>query len=275
MDERSDETRVERFGMGQVQLKSLSLRTIADRASMSQFSRRLLPLGGLVLLLIVVSACREAPQPALNPQALFPVEVNDQWGYVTATGRLAINPRFERAYRFVDDRARIRTDGHFGFIDTTGSVVISPAFSNAGRFSDGRAPVQQDSLWGFIDRTGRLVVEPRFGLDGRAQGVAPPDTADQSPNASRADTVLVPSSGLQHFPAGRARIRTEGEWGFINRNGAVVISPRFAHAWPFQNGRARVRIPSGTMGYVTPAGSLVWPPDSKSSSSPPSSRTAH
>ena len=235
---------------------------------MSHFCRRLLPLGGLALLLIVLSACREAPQPALNPQALFPVEVDDQWGYVTATGRLAIAPRFERADRFVDNRARIRTDGRFGFIDTTGSVVIPPAFPDAGRFSDGRAPVQQDSLWGFVDRTGTLVVPPRFGLDGRPSGLALPDTAHQQATSHRADTLLVPSSGRQHFPAGRARIRTDGRWGFINRDGAVVISPRFAYAWPFQNGRARVRLSNGRMGYVTPAGSLVWPPVFDSSPHP-------
>ena len=237
---------------------------------MSRFCRRLLLLGGLAALLIGVSACREAPQPALNPQALFPVEVNDQWGYVTATGRLAITPQFERAYRFVDNRARIRSNGRFGFIDTTGSVVVRPAYSAAGQFSDGLAPVRPDSLWGFIDRTGTLVVEPRFGLDKRAQGVAPPGTAQQS-GPSQVDTLLVPSSEQRYFSAGRARIRTDGAWGFISRRGAVTIAPRFAHAGPFRNGRAQVRLDDGRMGYVTPAGSLVWPTDREPPSSQPAS----
>lgn len=233
---------------------------------MSQFCRRLLPLGGLVLLLIVVSACREAPQPALNPQALFPVEVDDQWGYVTATGRLAVAPRFERTYRFVDNRARIRTSDRFGFIDTTGSVVIPPTFSDAGRFSDGLAPVRPDSLWGFIDRSGTLVVEPRFGLAGQDRRPGPSGAAQQQTASRDADTLLVPSTERRYFSEGRARIRTDGTWGFINRRGTVVISPRFAHAWPFRDGRARVRLDDGRMGYVTPTGSLVWPaaPDAPS-----------
>jgi hypothetical protein len=224
---------------------------------MARLPRHLLYCGPLAVLLLALPACREAPQPALDPQSLFPVEKNEQWGYVTATGRLAIAPEFDRAYHFVDNRALVRTNGRFGFIDTTGSPVIRPQYSAAGHFSNGRAPVRPDSLWGFIDRSGAFTIEPRFGLAGQ------PAPAPSRPRAT--DTVLVPPAFAagRYFAEGRARIRTPEGWGFIDERGSVVIPPRFERAWPFRNGRARVRLADGRMGYVTPTGTLAWPPDSE------------
>jgi len=223
---------------------------------MARLPRRLLYCGLLAVLLLALPACREAPQPALDPQALFPVEENGQWGYVTATGRLAIAPQFDRAYPFVDNRALVRTNGRFGFIDTTGSVVIRPQYSAAGPFSDGRAPVRPDSLWGFIDRAGAFAIAPRFGL------AAQLDTALAPSRPRTTDTVLVPPdfAAGRYFAEGRARIRTAGRWGYIDESGSVIIPPRFERAWPFRNGRARVRLADGRMGYVTPTGPLAWPP---------------
>ena len=228
---------------------------------MARLPRRLLYCGPLAILLLVLPACREAPQPALDPQALFPVEENGQWGYVTATGRLAIAPQFDRAYRFVDNRALIRTNGRFGFIDTTGSAVIPPEYAGAGSFSEGLAPVRQDSLWGFIDRAGTMVIQPRFGLDTGTRALVSPDSGRRPRSPDGADTLLVPSGSTEgpYFAEGLARIRTHGTWGYIDRSGSVVIPLRFAQAWPFRNGRARVRLSDGRMGYVTPTGALAWP----------------
>jgi hypothetical protein len=232
--------------------------------------RCLLYFGPLAILLLVLPACREAPQPALDPQALFPVEENGQWGYVTARGRLAIAPQFDRAYRFVDNRALIRTNGHFGYIDTTGSVVIPPSYARAGFFSEGLAPIQRDGLWGFIDRAGTLVIQPRFGLDTETSALVPADSGRRrsSPN-NGADTLLVPSGFAEgsYFSEGHARIRTDRKWGYIDRSGSIVIPPRFDRAWPFRNGRARVRLGDGEMGYVTPTGTLAWPSAPESASS--------
>lgn len=42
-----------------------------------------------------------------------------------------------------------------------------------------------------------------------------------------------------------------------------MIPPRFAAARDFRAGLARVRLPDGRMGYVTPDGTVVWPPDAR------------
>lgn len=120
----------------------------------------------LVVILIPFAGCREVSQPALDdsgaPKTLFPTEKNDQWGYVTRDGEIAIKPQFERAHRFVNNRALVRQNDSYGYIDTSGATIISPRFTAAKSFSEGFAPVRTDSLWGYVNREGDIVIRPRF-----------------------------------------------------------------------------------------------------------------
>lgn len=225
--------------------------------------------------LLALVGCRDTAQPALDDtgptsETLFPVEQNDQWGYITPRGRLAIQPQFEQAHRFVNNRALVRQDRQYGFIDSTGAVVIEPTYADAWHFSEGLAPVQRDSLWGFIDRTGALVVDPQFELVPSVLEETRRDSAfhriqvnGQYGYRNSSGTVVIPPSFDQawYFSEGRARIRDDDRWGFIDRSGNVVIEPRFAQAWDFRNGLARVRLADGRMGYVDTSDTLVWPPD--------------
>jgi len=227
--------------------------------SRSPWVKILLP---AVATLVFVSACRDVSQPALNgteaADVLVPVEREGVWGYAAGDGRLAIEPQYERAHRFVNGRALVRQDGAYGFINPNGRVVIPSTFAAAGPFSEGLAPVRPDSLWGFVDRTGTMVVAPRFRLPPSA---APPfDTLSFSAIDSTAPA-LVPSRSRTYFSENRARIRREGRWGYVDRRGRTVVSPRFAHAGRFRDGLARVQFVDGSTGYVRPDGTVVWPPD--------------
>ncbi|MFB6247656.1 MAG: WG repeat-containing protein [Salinibacter sp.] len=222
----------------------------------------------LAAALPILSACREVSQPALegslSSDVLVPVQQSGDWGYATGNGTLAIAPQFERAYHFVEGRALIRRDGRYGFIDTSGAAVIPPTYAAARPFSgEGLAPVRPDSLWGFVDREGRMVIEPRFRWADRASGDSPPTVApDSLPPAQGGSgpTLVPPTRAPAYFSEGRARVRRDGRWGFVDRSGTLVIPPRFAHAWDFRDGLARVRFADGQTGYVARDGAVVWPP---------------
>jgi hypothetical protein len=62
-----------------------------------------------------------------------------------------------------------------------------------------------------------------------------------------------------HFSEGRARVRVNGQWGFIDTAGEVVIDPQFARAWDFEHGLALVETADG-FGYVARDGRMVWGP---------------
>lgn len=219
-----------------------------------------------VAVLLLVAACREVSQPALDTtggsEILVPVEREGAWGYSTGNGRIAIEPTYERAYRFVNDRALVRRDGAYGFIDANGTLVIPATFAEAGPFSDGLAPVRPDSLWGFIDRTGTMVVEPQFHLSPSALDRGP--AVDPLPAVDSIGPTLIPSPRPpSYFSENRARIRRDGQWGYVDRTGTTVIPPRFARAGAFRDGLARVEFVDGATGYVRPDGTVVWPPDKR------------
>lgn len=59
----------------------------------------------------------------------------------------------------------------------------------------------------------------------------------------------------------RFRIRENGKWGYIDKDGNVVINPQFGFTWDFSEGLAVVRIgdeKSGKYGYIDKTGKIVW-----------------
>lgn len=235
------------------------------------FSLRSVPFVLLTVALLAGTGCRDVSQPALddqaNPSALFPVEHNGEWGYVTRAGSLAIEPQFDRAHSFVGDRALVRQKDQFGYVDPTGTVVIPPTFADARSFADELAPVRPDSLWGFIDRTGTVVIPPQFHVPSTAPDafassidLNAPDSDSGTTNPDRPTYVPPSPSEPRYFAENRARIRTADGWGYVDREGTTVIPPRFEWAGDFRNGRAPVHLPDGRLGYVRPDGALVWPP---------------
>ncbi|MFJ1706095.1 WG repeat-containing protein [Kitasatospora sp. NPDC088346] len=92
----------------------------------------------------------------------------DGAGFIDASGRFVIPPRFAAAGRFAPNGlAAVRTvdGGPCGFVDRTGRTVVEPRFDGTRPFGpDGVAPVRMGDLWGPIDERGTWVVEPSFPM---------------------------------------------------------------------------------------------------------------
>ncbi|HDS30236.1 MAG TPA: WG repeat-containing protein, partial [Firmicutes bacterium] len=80
------------------------------------------------------------------PEGLAPVMIDGKWGFIDKTGKITINPQFDRAESFSEGLARVRLGdwktGKWGFIDKTGQFVISPQFDEASSFYEGLASVE-------------------------------------------------------------------------------------------------------------------------------------
>jgi hypothetical protein len=151
-----------------------------------------------------------------------------RWGFIDATGAVAIEPRFDVAGSFSEGLAAVAEQGRYGFIDRTGTLVIAARFSQAGAFREGRARVSVDGSWGFIDPAGALVVTPAY------------DSASD-------------------FAEGLAAVGRDGRFGYIRPDGSLALPFEFLSARPFRNGLAYVRTASRE-GYIDPAGDFVWTP---------------
>lgn len=112
-------------------------------------------------------------------------------GFVDASGKWVIRPRFADAFEFHEGLAafRMRENGPVGFVDTRGRIAIAAKFGTRFRsppvFAEGLAAVGLNDLWprsnldppgklGYIDRRGRWVIAPKYAngesfVNGRAK----------------------------------------------------------------------------------------------------------
>ena len=91
------------------------------------------------------------------------LQINEKWGYIDKTGKIAIEPKYDMAYSFTDGLALVSEGGREGFIDTDGNYVIKLTDKvDYASFSDGYALIRKGNKWGFIDKKGNIVIKPAF-----------------------------------------------------------------------------------------------------------------
>ena len=134
------------------------------------------------------------------PDALYPVHIDDKWGYINRKGETIIAPAWDEADDFYEDIARVGVIRNeeilFGFIDRKGAWVIQPAYQHAGLFSEGYAFVSKNDQYGYINREGKEVIACSFEDAGS-------------------------------FHHRYAAIKKGGWTGFIDTSGAIVVKPQY------------------------------------------------
>ena len=168
------------------------------------------------------------------------------WGYIDKNGNDVFNQRFYRADDFTEGYAVVEEDSYdsYGFIDKTGKYLATPQFRVARPFSDGMAAVQiigkepfGQTSWGFIDTTGKVAINPRFE------------------NALQIDSTLIETD---IFPDPEFK-NIDTQVGYMNNEGAIVISCQFEKVGSFSEGIAPVCV-FDKWGYIDKRGKFVISP---------------
>jgi hypothetical protein len=189
---------------------------------------------------IIDAAPEHTATPTAQPaQALYPVLKNGKWGYIDTTGRLVVQPLYDRADSFSEGLAAVAVDGKWGYIDSTGKFVIQPQYEWAFDFHEGLAVAWTADKHGWIDRTGNFVIR----LEGEryleyhpfSEGLAPVPFATENGVFS----------------------------GYIDTTGKATIDFKYNDAHAFHEGLALVQDPSQGYGYIDKTGKLVIRVDSK------------
>lgn len=174
---------------------------------------------------------------------LYPVSVDNKWGFIDGTGAIRIEAVFDDVRPFSEGLAAVAVGKNpaakWGFVDTSGTMVISPQFDIAGSFTDGLAAVCiLDAHWGFVDKTGDIVIPMRYWL----------------------------SSGSFSEGLCAVSVESEGLGGYIDRTGTMVIEPQFTTTGDFSEGLAAAMTGgsnSDQHGFIDKTGDWViaLPPD--------------
>jgi hypothetical protein len=54
------------------------------------------------------------------------VRETGHWGFVDASGKVAINPQFDEAAGFTNGLARVKAGGRYGYVNATGKYIYNP-----------------------------------------------------------------------------------------------------------------------------------------------------
>tara|TARA_R110002111_G_scaffold24243_3_gene53994 strand:+ start:468 stop:1718 length:1251 start_codon:yes stop_codon:yes gene_type:complete len=163
---------------------------------------------------------------------LFPVSVNNWWGYMNHRGRLIVFPDFDWTDHFYDGLARAVVNGKTGYLSGNGSWVHEPIYPYADRFQEGRAIVGDGEHFGFIEKSGDILVPVQL-------------------------------DGALRFREGLAAVMKDDLCGYINVAGDLEIPARFASARSFHEGYAAVTMPGPegsptSVGYIDRRGKVVF-----------------
>jgi len=188
----------------------------------------------------------------------------------------------------------VMVDGKAGYIDRNGKVVLEPKYDGASQFSEGlaRVSVGRDTIisegfsQGFIDENGTVVIQPQWDVVSYfSEGLAAVGFDQTKTSFKLGNKTLYTSashpwyrwgfidkngkviidtkfSDVSEFRDGIAVANTdphEPKYGFIDRKGNWVIQPQFEHASQFSEGLALVFV-KGKYGFIDKTGKIVIRP---------------
>lgn len=219
--------------------------------------------------------------------ARFKLEMGlrSKYGFINPFGDTVIYPSFEMVSDFSEGLCMASEDGQtYGYINTNGEWVIKPEFEMGilmkingeydfadKNFSNGYVAVQKDEKYGLMDKTGKLVLDYTHEFIGKyAEGLAPAKKGDKWGYIDLSGKwVIKPTySGAEKFNNGLAAVSKgplfESEWGFINKEGKVVIPINIAGYFSmetpmiFWDGVVPCYIEPGVFGYINRKGEVMW-----------------
>lgn len=208
-----------------------------------------------------------------NGLAAVQQDQNSKWGYIDKNGEVVIPARFDNVGPFFGELAVVMVDKYCGFINQQGEIVIPCQYRSASSFSEGLAAVEcAPNKWGYINNHGRLVLAMPSScrwVEGFSEGLARVCGGYINTQGKVViDTNKLPGYIYDSFFEGLACFKDGSEWGFINKQGQVVIKPRFQKSTLFKEGLAPAKIcrdndEAGVYGYINPSGEMVIPPQFK------------
>jgi hypothetical protein len=98
-----------------------------------------------------------------DAEGLVMLCIDGKWGFADAvSGRIVIEPRFDRAQNFSGGLAVVIANGKYGYVDKLGKVVVPAKFDWGYAFAGGIAAVRLGDKYGLIDVNGRWIKEPTY-----------------------------------------------------------------------------------------------------------------
>lgn len=143
---------------------------------------------------------------------LTPFQANDLWGYQDANGNIVIQPQYIFAEPFSKYGLALVASLEDGwkYIDSQGELVIKPYYiandNKCDRFSDGLCRYEENGKIGYFDERGNIRIKAQFEYG----------------SAFNYGYAAV-AKGVSLEEIGELTLVRSNQWGFIDKNGQLVI----------------------------------------------------
>ncbi len=181
---------------------------------------------------------------------LAPVKQGDLWGYLNSSGQLAIPAKYNEAIEFNDGYGIVKSGIEYSILNTKGEEfpIDAKGIVDVKHFSEGMAHFRTgDKKFGFVDFNGKIVIPSQFQSAGYFYGGIAWAKADDGKVGFinlKGEWIIKPQ-----FDAGKdfdsesglARIKKDGEWAYVNKNGELMYMKDTDLWGDFSNGLASGR----------------------------------
>lgn len=207
-----------------------------------------------------------SPQEVFQANGPVPFKKDGKWGYRDPSDtRVVIEPRFDEADWFSNERAIVHVGGKVGYIDLQGRYIVEPSLGFSQPFGKIGAPelaaVSRDRKHGVINKDGKFVVDLKYDWMDIAfyDGVLKVTLNGKSGYVRKDGRIIFEPQFAEggSFCEGLAAVQTDAGWGYVDKDGAFAIEAKYERAYGFSEGLGGVELKSGKWGFIDKAGKLV------------------
>ncbi len=216
----------------------------------------------LFLLLILLTITPIPAQKTYEGPIPTYVQKNDKWIYRDKAGNRVFNDDYKEAWFFHEGLAVVHLYGAYKYIDLNGNLVLRDMYESAGDFSEGRAVVKlPDSGHFYINKKGERVCEKDYRVLRKFKngtGVGYRDIRYYMIDSTGRE-IGGPFDAVDEFQDGLAHFSINGQFGFVNTKGEIVIKPVYRCAWGYIDGYAWVERQDSTFCLIDLKGREATP----------------
>lgn len=155
--------------------------------------------------------------------------MSENYNYINLHGEVCSDLWFDFAGGFDEESglACVESRKRYGFIGVNSRFIINPIYSHPSAFVNGLCVIR--------DGNERIIINKNGAIQSRI-------TADAS---------------LHYFSHGLLCFKGNGGWGFLDKDGEVIIPPKYREAHPFSSGLSLIRDDHDRYGFILPTGELA------------------
>lgn len=207
---------------------------------------------------------------------LYPASIRgiggNKWGYINARGKFILPPIYDHAAVFQENGlAVVGLLDKSGIIDEKGYFIVKPKYDTIQPFSEGRSVVNDRQGFKVIDESGKEVTEKAYSViypeyqEGRVEVVETDGDGNYLYGyLNKQGKIVIPVTyeSASEFTDGRAVVKTKGErFQLIDLTGNVLHT--YPYAWVGNYGQGLLSFKKdndGLYGYIDIQGNMVIEP---------------